>query len=82
MGTKTRKNLETDDTKELFISLQTPQKAAIRQKLLECLHSETQTLVKHKIADAVAEVARQYAESGQYLYSWRKNRSGRYYAKV
>ena len=37
---------------------------AIRQKLLECLQSESLGVVRHKIGDAVAEVARQYSDDG------------------
>ena len=44
--------------------LQLPQKVAIRHKLLECLQSESLPLVRHKIGDAVAEVARQYSDDG------------------
>lgn len=44
--------------------LQLPQKVAIRQKLLDCLQSENLALVRHKVGDAVAEVARQYSDDG------------------
>jgi len=44
--------------------LQSPQKVAIQQKLLECLQSESLLQVRHKIGDAVAEVARQYSDDG------------------
>lgn len=49
---------------DLFQSLAVPQKNAIRAKVLECLGSETATTVRHKIGDAVAEIARQYAAEG------------------
>ena len=39
---------------------------AIRQKLLECLQSEQLPQVRHKIGDAVAEVARQYTDDGRW----------------
>ena len=64
MSTKTRKSPGTEESKELFMLLQPPQKVAIRHKLLECLQSENLPLVRHKIGDAVAEVARQYADDG------------------
>lgn len=35
----------------------------IRQKLLETLTTETDRMVRNKISDAVAEVARQYADN-------------------
>jgi hypothetical protein len=47
------------------VSLSRDQAAAIRQKLLETLAAETDKTVRDKISDAVAEVARQYTESGQ-----------------
>lgn len=65
MSTKTRKTPGTEESKELFMLLQPPQKVAIRQKLLECLQSENLPMVRHKIGDAVAEVARQYADDGR-----------------
>ena len=64
MSTKTRKTPGTEESKELFMLLQQPQKVAIRQKLLECLQSENLPFVRHKIGDAVAEVARQYSDDG------------------
>ena len=45
--------------------LQPPQKVAIRQKLLECLEGERLPDVRHKIGDAVAEIARQYSDNGR-----------------
>ena len=70
MATKVRKGPD-NQSRELFIGLQQPQKIAIRQKTLECLQNETQNTVRHKIGDAVAEIARQYAESGKPLVVWR-----------
>ena len=64
LATKTRKMVGSDESKELFIALQDPQKVAIRERLLQCLQSENLPQVRHKIGDAVAEVARQYAENG------------------
>lgn len=39
----------------------------IRQKLLESLASERDRLVRNKISDAVADVARQYSENSEFL---------------
>lgn len=64
MATKNRKLPGSEDSKELFLSLQQPQKLAIRQKLLECLQREELPQVRHKIGDAVAEIARQYSDEG------------------
>lgn len=64
MATKTRKTPGTEESKELFMLLQPPQKGVIRQKLLQCLQSENLPAVRHKIGDAVAEVARQYSDDG------------------
>jgi hypothetical protein len=70
MSTKTRRVAgEEQESKEQFMLLQTPAKVAIRQKLLECLQSETLPDVRHKIGDAVAEVARQYSDDGK----WTRN---------
>ncbi|KAL8690553.1 MAG: hypothetical protein Q9218_004030 [Villophora microphyllina] len=65
IATKTRKVFDSDESKDLFITLQHAQKEAIRQKLLEALQSESLPHVRHKIGDAVAEVARQYCDQGQ-----------------
>ena len=65
MAAKTRKSPETEDSKELFLALPQQQKLAIRQKLLECLQSESVPEVRHKIGDAVAEVARQYSDNAE-----------------
>lgn len=48
----------------MFISLQLAQKIEIRAKLLQCLEQEAVPNIRHKIGDAVAEVARQYSEEG------------------
>ena len=45
--------------------LEPAQKVAIRQKLLECLQGERLPDVRHKIGDAVAEIARQYSDNGR-----------------
>ena len=47
------------------MQLQPQQKVAIRQKLLECLQGETLPEVRHKVGDAVAEIARQYSDGGR-----------------
>lgn len=49
-------------TRELFITLQKPQRDAIRSKLLECLSNESVPTVRNKVGDAVAELARQYTD--------------------
>lgn len=46
------------------MSLEAPQKNAIRSTLLECLPSEQDVSVRHKVGDAVAEIARQYTAEG------------------
>ena len=51
----------------MFISLSPDQGFAIRSKLLETLVTETERPVRNKISDAVAEIARQYAENND---SW------------
>ena len=65
MSTKTKRVAgEDSESKEQFLLLQTPQKLVIRQKLLECLHNEGLPAVRHKVGDAVAEIARQYTDNG------------------
>ncbi|KAF5677303.1 importin subunit beta-3 [Fusarium heterosporum] len=63
IASKTRKN-EAGESLDLFISLTKDQAAVIRQKLLETLAVESERLVRNKISDAVAELARQYTENG------------------
>ncbi|KAI1646889.1 ARM repeat-containing protein [Daldinia loculata] len=62
IASKTRKN-DKGDNSEVFISLPFEQASVIRQKLLEALANERDRLVRNKISDAVADVARQYSES-------------------
>ena len=64
IATKARKLPGSDESKELFGTLQISLKEAIRGKLLECLQNETLLHVRHKVGDAVAEIARQYTDSG------------------
>ncbi|KAI1261994.1 armadillo-type protein [Xylariaceae sp. FL1019] len=64
IASKTRKT-EKGDTTEIFISLPAEQAQVIRQKLLETLANETDRLVRNKISDAVADVARQYSENSE-----------------
>lgn len=63
VATKTRK-LESGQNVDLFLSVARDQAAVIRQKLLEALGTEPDRGVRNKIGDAVAEVARQYSETG------------------
>lgn len=63
IASKTRRD-ERNQVVDIFISLAKDQAAVIRQKLLECLSNESDRLVRNKISDAVAEVARQYSEYG------------------
>ncbi|KAI0599648.1 armadillo-type protein [Biscogniauxia sp. FL1348] len=62
IASKTRKN-DRGENAEMFVSLAREQASVIRQKLLETLASEGDRLVRNKIGDAVADVARQYAEN-------------------
>lgn len=65
MATKSKKLPGSGESRELFLTLQLAQKIAIRQKLLQALETENIPQIRHKIGDAVAEVARQYADSGR-----------------
>lgn len=64
IASKSRKN-EKGENVDIFVSLPKDQAAVIRQKLLEILTTEAERGVRNKISDAVAEVARQYTESGE-----------------
>lgn len=74
IATKTRKISGSDESKELFLALQEAQRVAIRQKLLECLQNESLSQTRHKIGDAIAEVARQYTDEGR-LFRTEKTRA-------
>ncbi|MDI1484996.1 MAG: importin subunit beta-3 [Ramalina farinacea] len=63
VATKNRKI--GDEPQELFLTLPQQQKEVIRQKLLECLQSEPEKQVRHKIGDAVAEIAREYSDQNE-----------------
>lgn len=66
IATKTRKDPVTNEAKQLFSTLSGEQRLVIRQKLVTCLTSESVTDVRKKIGDAVAEIARQYTDSGMH----------------
>lgn len=73
IATRMRKVVgEEGESEDLFWSLQPPQKTAIREALLECLPAETESTVRHKVGDAVAEVARQYTAAGTILVCLRR----------
>ncbi|MCJ1311017.1 hypothetical protein MMC25_004687 [Agyrium rufum] len=65
MAIKTRKIPGNETPQELFLTLQSGQRNAIRGKLLQCLASEPLPHVRNKIGDAVAEIARQYYDEGE-----------------
>ena len=75
IATKNQKLPNTTEPRELFLSLPQQQKIAIRGKLLQCLQTESIPAVRHKIGDAVAEIARQYAEDGTLFLYWLLKRS-------
>ncbi|KAI1175298.1 armadillo-type protein [Nemania sp. FL0916] len=62
IASKTRKN-DKGENVETLISLPVEQAHVIRQKLLETLAHEADRVVRNKIGDAVADVARQYSEN-------------------
>ncbi|KAF2666647.1 ARM repeat-containing protein [Microthyrium microscopicum] len=63
-ATKARKDPQSDQSKDTFWVLPDPQKVAIREKLLEALGTDNTPNVRNKVADAVAEIARQYTDEG------------------
>lgn len=65
IATRARKDAGAETSQDLFYSLASPQRDAIRSKLLEALTSEQEASVRNKVGDAVAEIARQYAAEGK-----------------
>lgn len=49
----------------MFLLLPVDVKAYIRDLLLRCFAEETEGTVRHKIGDAIAEIARQQADAGR-----------------
>lgn len=76
VASRNRKDPSSTDSsprmKEIFLTLEPNQREVIRTKLLQSLASETNTPVRNKVSDAVAEVARQYTEDGRWnpLYAF------------
>nr|POE64848.1 importin subunit beta-3 [Quercus suber] len=62
IATRTSKDAQSGEQKETFLQLNHGQRSEIRSKLLHCHASEARAPVRNKIADAIAEVARQYAD--------------------
>ncbi|KAK4497104.1 hypothetical protein PRZ48_011554 [Zasmidium cellare] len=62
IATRTTKEASSGENKEVFLQLSHPSKTQIRGKLLECYAREPSKSVRNKIADAVAEIARQYTD--------------------
>src|SRR3954452_16256892 len=58
------KTVKKPDPKDLFISLTPEQKTFIRDLLIQCFAEESVDTVRHKIGDAVADIARQFYEYG------------------
>ncbi|PVI07059.1 importin subunit beta-3 [Periconia macrospinosa] len=62
ISSKPRKAPNNPKTLDAFLTLNEPQRDAIRARILQCLGKEQDPLVRNKIADAVAELARQHTE--------------------
>ncbi|CAK4022360.1 Importin subunit beta-3 [Lecanosticta acicola] len=62
IATRTTKDQASGENKEVFLQLNHATKEQVRSKLLEAYAREQSKPVRHKIADAVAEVARQYTD--------------------
>lgn len=54
-------------TADLFLTLAEAEREAIRAKLLQCLAKESDPSVRGKVADAVAELARQHTDESRPL---------------
>jgi hypothetical protein len=64
MSSRTAKD-SAGHSRELFLTLQKPQRDAIRNLLLQCMASPSiaaHSSLRNKVGDAVAEIARQYTE--------------------
>ncbi|KAK0844766.1 importin subunit beta-3 [Friedmanniomyces endolithicus] len=62
IATRTSKSAQTGEQTETFLQLNAGQRNEIRERLLQGYAGEAKAHVRNKIADAVAEVARQYTE--------------------
>lgn len=62
ISTRTSKDPTSGEPKDTFLLLGVHERAEIRSKLLLCHANEQKGHVRNKIADAVAEIARQYTE--------------------
>ncbi|KAF1973540.1 importin subunit beta-3 [Bimuria novae-zelandiae CBS 107.79] len=62
-SSKPRKN-SNGQTADAFLTLNQPDREAIRGRLLQCLGKEQEASVRSKIGDAVAELARQHTDEG------------------
>lgn len=66
VASKPRKDTNTGENKELFLTLSNDAKVPIRTGLLQCLATEQISHVRNKVGDAVAEIARQYTDNGMF----------------
>jgi hypothetical protein len=64
ISVKTSKD-SAGESREIYLSLTAPERLAIRARLLECLSVEVDNSVRHKIEDAIAEVARQHSDNDE-----------------
>jgi hypothetical protein len=66
VSSKVRKDPGSELQKETFLTIPQPQRNAIREKLLQALTTEAMAVVRNKVSDAIAELARQYTEDGKF----------------
>ncbi|KAK4960383.1 importin subunit beta-3 [Elasticomyces elasticus] len=62
IATRTSKSAATGEQTETFLQLSAEQRNEVRDRLLQAYAGEAKAHVRNKIADAVAEVARQFVE--------------------
>ncbi|KAK5130814.1 hypothetical protein LTR08_001648 [Meristemomyces frigidus] len=62
ISTRTSKDATSGEQRETFLQLSYPQRTEIRAKVLFSHANEQRAPVRNKIADAVAEIARQYTD--------------------
>ena len=67
LALKQRKDPVSNESKEMFTTLQPEPRHATQAKLLQALAGESDAPVRNKIGDAVAEIARLYTDDGMPL---------------
>ena len=65
IAAKPKKAPNSQEPRDLFMTLSPAHKEAIRGKLLQLLPNQSVSNVRHKVGYAIAEIARQYCDEGK-----------------